>query len=469
MDAFRSAVEWADAIRLREVSPSEVTELYLARIDRLDPQLNAFCLRADDDARAAARRATDAVMSTPAEELPPFHGVPIPIKDLYNVAGWPTSHGSQASSPEPVGTDDLSVARLRAAGFVLLGKTNTPELGSISYTENERFGATRNPWDVSRTPGGSSGGAGAAVAAGLAPIGHASDGGGSIRIPASCTGLVGLKASRNRIPAEVNGGEGFSTNGVLTRTVADTAAVLDILGRPDPLGWYNVTPPEFPFAELARRDVGRLRIGITSTPAIPMPIDPEVLAAHAAAAELLVQLGHEVVPVELSLPDVDTFIGAFTAVWNTSSAGLPLDPDRLEPLNRALRDQALELDSIAYVESVYATQLLGRPLIEPFGSQFDVLLTPTLSCLPPEVGAVWNGTDIDPVMALLNCFPMAVFTSVWNVTGLPAISLPLGQSETGLPIGMQFVGGPGREALLLQLATQLEAAAPWADRRPVVS
>jgi len=469
MDAFRSATEWADAIRARAVSPVEVADLYLERMDRLDPELNAFSFRADDEVRAAAKAAADAVVSTPADELPPFHGVPLPIKDLNNVAGWPTSYGSRGASADPVAADDLVVARFRAAGFVFTGKTNTPELGTISFTENDRFGATRNPWDTTRTPGGSSGGAGAAVASGMAPLAHASDGGGSIRIPSSCNGLVGLKPSRNRVPNGVNAIEGFGISGVVARTVADSAAALDIVGRPDPLGWYNAPPPEAPFADLAKRSPGRLRIGITSTPPLAMPVDPEVLAAHAATAELLAGLGHDVFPVELTMPDVDLFVQSFTTVWNTASAGLPLEPTALEPLNRALRDLGTALDSISYVEAVYRTQLLSRIITAPFGERFDVLLTPTMACLPPPVGSVWAGADADPVMPLLNCFPMAVFTSVWNVTGLPAISLPLGRSASGLPIGMQFVAGAWQDAVLLQLATQLESAAPWAAVRPTVS
>ena len=469
MDAFRSAIDWAAAIRRREVSSAEVTELYLDRIDLLDPQLNAFVRRADDDARAAARRADAITASTPAAELPPFHGVPIPIKDLNAVAGWPTSYGSMGGSSEPVEHDDLVVARLRGAGFVFLGKTNTPELGTISCTENDRFGATRNPWNTAHTPGGSSGGGGAATAAGLAPMAQASDGGGSIRIPASCNGLVGLKPSRNRITNGVNPLEGFATDGVLTRTVADTAAALDVLAQPDPLFWYNAPPAGRSFADQAREAPRRLRIGITATPSMPVPVDPEVLAAHEATAKLLADLGHEVVPVELDMPDADVFVASFTIVWNTGSAGLPIDVTKLEPLNLALREQAMALDSVAYVEAVYRTQLLARQIVAPFGRDFDVLLTPTMACLPPEVGSVWAGADVDPVMPLLNCFPMAVFTAVWNVTGMPAISLPLGRSAGGLPIGMQFVGGPWQDALLLQLAAEIETAAPWAAERPVVS
>lgn len=469
MDAFRSAIDWARAIRTRQVSPVEVVDLYLERVDRLDPQLNAFSFRADDEVRAAARSAADAVVSTPADELAPFHGVPLPVKDLNNVAGWPTSHGSRGSSDEPAAADDLVVARLRAAGFVPLGKTNTPELGTISFTDNLRFGPTRNPWDATRTPGGSSGGAAASVASAMAPIAHASDGGGSIRIPSSCTGLIGLKPSRNRVPGEVNGIEGFATDGVLTRTVADSAAVLDVIGRPDPLAWYNAPPPPRPFAELATAAPGRLRIGITATPPIPVPVDPEVLAAHTAAAELLADLGHDVVPVEISMVDADMFLASFTVVWNTGSAGIPLDIDALEPLNAVLRQQALDLDSISYVEAVYRTQLMARSLVAPFGADYDVLLTPTMACLPPTVESVWDGADADPLAALGNCFPMAAFTAVWNVTGMPAISLPLGRSASGLPIGMQLVAGPWNDALLLQLAHQLESAGALGSDHPQVS
>lgn len=467
-DPARSALDWADAIRRREVSPVEVAELYLGRIDRLDGTLNAFALRDDERVRASARAAADAVVHTPAEDLPPFHGVPLPIKDLNVVAGWPTTYGSEAADDQPGVANELVVQRFVDAGFVLLGKTTTPELGTISCTESRRLGVTRNPWDTDRTPGGSSGGAGAAVAAGMAPIAHASDGGGSIRIPASCTGLVGLKPSRNRIPSEVNPLEGFATSGVVTRTVADTAAVLDVIGAPDPLGWYNAPPPPQPFAVLAGQEPPRLRVGLLTTPFLDLPVDAEVVAATEQAGALLASLGHAVGPVELTFPDADAFVQSFLKVWDTGSAGLPLDPQRLEPLNQALRARAQELDALAYVEAVYVTQLLSRVVVANLGRDVDVLLTPTMACLPPAVGSVWQGADVHVEAPLMNCFPMAVFTSVWNVTGLPALSLPLGRSSGGLPIGVQLVGGPWQDALLLQLGTQLEAAAPWAGHRPPV-
>ncbi len=242
MTRFDSALDLAAAIRARSISPTEALEHHLGVVDRLDPTLNAFAFRDDDRARADAAAATELVASTPAEELPPFCGVPIPIKDLNRVQGWPTTYGSRGVPEGPEPTDDPPVARLRSAGFVFMGKTTTPEFGTISMTESERLGVTRNPWNTDHTPGGSSGGAGAAVAAGMAPIAHASDGGGSIRIPASCNGLVGLKASRNRITNLVESMTSASTSGVVTRTVADTAAALDVLAEFDRGAW-NVAPP----------------------------------------------------------------------------------------------------------------------------------------------------------------------------------------------------------------------------------
>ena len=470
MDAFASALELAAAVRRREVSPAELMDFYLDRVDRLNPTLNAVCFRDDDTARAAAQRATDVVTSTPAEELPPFHGVPLPIKDLNDVAGWPTTYGSKGASPEPVRESELVVRRFVDAGFVLMAKTATPEFGTISFTESAALGVTHNPWNPEHTPGGSSGGAGSAVASGMAPIAHASDGGGSIRIPASCNGLVGLKASRNRVPNVVNSIEGFGTDGVLTRTVADTAAVLDIIGKPDPLAWYNALPAPGLFASLGQAAPPRLRIGYSTAPGVELPIDPACVEAVEVAASLLASLGHEVSEAKLDLPDADRFIEAFGVVWNTGSAGLPLvDWDAIEPLNAALRVAGRALDSIAYVEAVMATQMLGRPIMAAFGSDFDVLITPTMAVQPPRCGAVWDGADDDPMMAIFNCYPMAAFTSVWNVTGLPALSLPLHQAPSGLPVGVQLVAGPWQDATLLQLGTQLEQAAPWRDRHPTLA
>ena len=244
MERHATALQVAAAVRSGEVSPSELMQEYLGRADRIDPQLNAFALRDDERALADARAADDVVAAARRDgsELPPFSGVPMPIKDLNDVAGWVTTHGSRATPDVPAERDELVVERFRRAGFVLMGKTTTPEFGSISRTESLRFGVTRNPWNTDHTPGGSSGGAAASVASGMAPVAHASDGGGSIRIPASCNGLVGLKASRGRVTDRRYGVVGASTSGVLVRDVADAAALLDVMAELDTGSW-NVAPP----------------------------------------------------------------------------------------------------------------------------------------------------------------------------------------------------------------------------------
>ncbi len=466
---YASALDAADAVRRREVSPSELMDHYLAEVDRVNPVLNAFALRDDDRARELAAAATDLVASTPAEDLPPFHGVPMPIKDLDDVAGWPTTFGSRGTPTAPADADVPEVARLRAAGFVFMGKTTTPEFGTVSMTESERLGITRNPWNTEHTPGGSSGGSGAAVASGMAPIAHASDGGGSIRIPASCNGLVGLKASRNRITGLVESVFGASTVGVETWTVADTAAALDVLGVFDTGSWNLAPPPARPYAQEVGADPGRLRILVTSENALGVPVDPACVDAVDQTARLLESLGHEVLTDGLVYPDAGRFLEGFLSAWTTLSAGVPVvDESALEPHNRANRAQARTLDAMSMVEAVQMLQLLSRHFVEQFGAAFDVLVTPTMAVEPPKVGTIWEGMDQDPNAPLFNCTPMAAYTAMFNVTGQPAISLPLHMSASGLPVGVQFAAGAWQEDLLLRLASQVEEAAPWVARRPSV-
>ncbi len=471
MDAFTPAVEIAAAVRRKEISPVEVAEMYLDRMDQFDGTLNAFCHRADDEVRGAAKRAADVVATTDATELPPFFGVPLPIKDLNAVAGWPSTQGSLGTSWEPQTSSDLVVERFLEAGFILFGMTNAPEFGTVSYTESDAHGITRNPWNPDHTPGGSSGGAGAAVASGMVPIAHASDGGGSIRIPAACNGLVGLKPSRNRVPNGVNELEGLATSGVLAHTVLDTAHALDVIGRADPLSWYNAPPPSQPFAASATQPPPRLRVGYTTTPPLEMNMSPAYVTAVSKTVEALAATGHDVSEVSLSMPDADAFVESFGLIWNTGSAGIPIqDWSRVEPLNRALREAGKARDSIAYVEAVRRTQLLARPLMAQFLDSFDVLVTPTMATLAPRCGSVWEGADEDPLIAMLNCYPMGIFTSIFNVTGLPAISVPVHHDdEAGLPACVQIAAGPWRDDLALQVAAQLEQALPWKDRRPPIS
>jgi len=467
MTRFDSALDVAAAIRAKQVSPVEVLDHYLGQVDTFDPTLNAFALRDDERARAEAVAATERVASTPVDELPLFTGVPLPIKDLNDVAGWVTTHGSNGTPDVPAERDDLVVERFRAAGFVLMGKTTTPEFGTISMTESDRFGATRNPWNPAYTPGGSSGGAGAAVAAGMAPIAHASDGGGSIRIPASCNGLVGLKPSRNRITDRVEKMTGAATSGVLTRTVADAAAGLDVLAGND-LGAWNVAPPhQGTFAAEVGAPPGKLRIRVASSNPLGIDVAPACAEAASQAADMLADLGHEVVETDPDWPDAGAFLTGFLTVWATISAGIEgLDPERIEAHNRVNREQALATSSIAFVEAEALLQRASRELTMQFGRDFDVLVTPTMAVAPPEVGSIWEGSDVDPNMPLLNATPMAAYTAMFNVTGQPAVSLPLHSDELGLPVGVQFVGAPWAEATLLRLASQIETALPWSDRWP---
>lgn len=469
IDAFTPAADLAAAVRQKKVSPTELAELYLDRIERFDGELNAFCHRADDEVRAAAKVATDEVATRRAEELAPFHGVPLPIKDLNDVAGWPTTSGSNATDHSPASAHHPVVQRFVDAGFVLLGKTAAPEFGTISFTESDLHGVTRNPWDTGRTPGGSSGGAGAAVAAGLAPVAHGSDGGGSIRIPASCNGLVGLKATRGRITNDRIDLEGLSTSGVLARTVADLAAGIDALSRHDPAAWWSPPTPATRLADVVDQTPPTgLRVGSMHTaPDDLVPVDPGCASAVDLALMHLSLHGHHPTDRAPAFPSPDELITAFGTIWNANGAGYDADPERMEPLNRVLHDAARAVDSWAYIEAVATTQKLSRRIVEAFVTDLDLMVTPTMACLPPAVGAWREGMDVDPMMGMFNCFPMGIFTSIFNVTGLPAISVPIHHDETtGLPVGVQIAAAPWREDLLVQVARQLEQSLPWIDRRP---
>jgi amidase len=470
IDPFTPAVDLAEAVRCKDVSPVELVDVYLDRMDRLDGRLNAFCHRADDEVRKAASAAADAVVTASPGDLGPFHGVPLPIKDLVDVAGWPTTYGSAGASPAPATTSDRIVQRLVEAGFVLLGKTTTSEFGAISFTESDALGITRNPWDPDRTPGGSSGGAGAAVAAGMAPLAHAADGGGSIRVPASCNGLVGLKATRGRITNGTVEVEGLATHGVVARSVADTAAALDVLAHHDPAAWWSPPSRRAPFADTAAASPPTgLRIGVLfDSPVEAVSVDPACKAAVDTTLRTLESAGHRVVDTPIPIPPPHELIASFTTIWNVSAAGIPLaDADAVEPHNRALRDAARDIDSWAYAQAVQQAQRLSRTIVEAFAARFDLVVTPTMACLPPPVGAWRDGVDENPLMAILNCYPLAMFTSLFSVTGLPAISVPIHHDDgTGLPVGIQIVATPWREDLLLQAARTLELAHPWADLRP---
>jgi amidase len=472
MDPFDSALDIAARVRAKDVSPLEVVDVFLARIEQLEPRLNAFAHRDPERLRRAASEANDTVAAADGTDaLPPFCGVPMPIKNLNAVAGWPCTFGSRGGSTEPQPRSEPLVERFQAAGFLLLGMTNTPEFGTISYTESDAHGITRNPWDTARTPGGSSGGAAAAVASGMAPIAHASDGGGSIRIPAACCGLVGHKPSRGRVPNEFIALEGFAAEHVVARTVADSAAALDVDAVIDPLVFFSAPQPPKPYAELVREAPPRLRVAYTTTPPLDVLVDRACADAVDEACLALESAGHDVAEATLAISDADAFMAAFTTVWNTGSAWSPIErPDEMEPLNAALAAAGRQVDSMAFAAAVRQTQLLARTVLARFGHDFDVLVTPTMACLPPGVGSWRAGMDVDPVRGLLNCTPMAVFTAVWNVCGLPATSVPTHHDEaSGLPVGVQVVAPAWRDDLCLQIAAQLEQALPWRARRPDIA
>lgn len=467
METHATALQVAAAIRSGEISPSEVLDECLARVDRLDPMLNAFCLRDDDRARSEARVADDLVATARRDgtDLPPFAGVPIPIKDLNDVAGWVTTHGSRATPQEPATEDELVVGRLRRAGFVLMGKTTTPEFGSISRTESSRFGVTRNPWNTDHTPGGSSGGAGAAVASGMAPVAHGSDGGGSIRIPSSCNGLVGLKASRGRVTDRRYGVVGASTSGALARDVADAAAMLDVMSELDPGSW-NVAPLRAEsYGGEVGRNPGRLRVRVCVDNPLGLPVDGDCAAATTSIGDLLSDLGHDVVEGAPSWPDAGEFITHFVTVWNTLAILNPLaDESLLEPHNAAAWEASRATDAFAYLGADAALQAASRELTSQFGADgdFDLLVTPTMSVVPPRAGVAMDGVEDLPTAPVMNSIPMACYTSMFNATGQPAVSVPAHVTPTGLPVGVQLVAPPWREDLLIRVASQIESARPWA-------
>ena len=466
---YRTARSLAASIRARELSPVELVGAALARADQVGERINALVWRNDDEARRLARDAADAVVHADPADLPPFHGVPIPIKDLTEVAGWPVTYGSFGAPEGLSDHSELIVEAFQRAGFILTGRTNTPEFGPITASENVRYGVTRNPWDLDRTPGGSSGGAGAAVAAGIFPVAHGNDGGGSIRIPASCCGLVGLKVSRGRIPRLVAGWEGGVVEGALTRDVADTAAILDVTCGQDRYQWYNAPAPERPFISEVGADPGRLRIGLVEEPPLRLSLDPACRDAARQAGEALEGLGHDVEPARLDASD--EFVGAFLNVVNTGLATYDgIDWEKTEPHIQAGLAAGKALDSISYLNSVQTLQRETRRLMARWDDEFDVLVTPTMTIEPPLAGEILAAVhaSVTTGVPALQVFRMAVLTSPFNMSGQPAISLPTYMTPTGLPIGVQLVGGPFGEARLLQVAAQLESALPWAGRRPPI-
>ncbi|WP_094980282.1 amidase [Rhodococcus pyridinivorans] len=475
----------AELVATGQVSASELLETAIARLDTVEPTLNTVVRRLDDKARVLAREPLDG----------PFAGVPFLLKDLgQDLAGEPTSCGSRVLADLPMDENSVIVDRWLGAGLVPFAKTNTPEFGAKGITELEAFGATRNPWDPSVTPGGSSGGSAAAVAAGVVPAAGASDGGGSIRIPAACCGLLGLKPGRGHVPTGMRGGEplhGAATNGVICRTVRDAAAFLDVMAGPYAGGPYLVERARS-YAEAARSAPKRLRIGYETASPIGTPVDPEAKAAVDAAVAVLEELGHHVEPASTGI-DERRLAEDFLIMWFATAAAEVAEACRLT----GARPEDFEFDTriIAAVgKATSASDYIAAHArwaeyasgLAQFHERYDLLLTPTLAFPPSRIGELdtprwmrrageallrtrtaWIATRagfIDRVVD--DNLGRTPYTQLANITGRPAISVPLHWTVSGLPLGVQFVGPLGGVSVLLALAGELEQARPWFDRQP---
>jgi amidase len=468
-----SALDLGLAIRNRVVSPVEVTQHFLDRIEADGDRLGAFVTVTRDLALAQAKRQHSLMHQGLLAS--PLAGVPVPVKDLNHVEGVPIAYGSAVYAGYLAPFEDHVVRRMREAGTICLGKTSTPEFGLPCYTETLIGPPARTPWDLSRGAGGSSGGAAAAVAGGLAPIAQGSDGGGSIRIPASSCGLFGLKPSRGRVSNGPLGGDvgpGLGVIGPLSWTVADAAALLDIMSGPEPGDphWAPPLPAGETFAAHARRDPGRLRIARFRQPVVgQVELHPECIAAYDEASALLERLGHEVIDIDPPLsPEL---VPMFEVVWSVLATLAPVPSGReheLMPLTRHLRERGLPVTGTGYAQAVAGMQTASREAIEAL-APYDAVLTPTLADLPAPVGSLRD--DDDPAADFEAQKRFTPFTALWNVTGMPAVSLPLHHTAPmpgaiqGLPVGVMLAGRPAGEADLLALAGQVEAEVPWHHRR----
>jgi len=453
-----TALEQGELVRRREVSPLELVDHYLERADRLD-SVGAFVTLTPERARETA-------FALGSGESPLF-GVPSAIKDLNLTAGVRTTFGSEAFRDFVPDVSDGVTLSMEAAGLVSIGKTSTPEFGSPCYTEPAVAPPAVTPYDRTRMAGGSSGGAAAAVAAGLVPVAQGSDGGGSIRIPASCCGLVGLKPSRGRISGHPMYGDpvGLATAGSLARTVRDAAALLDVLAgrRPGDPSW--APPPSASFLAACDREPGRLRIARFVEPVIAeVAVDPECVEAWESASRLLASLGHEVADIEVPLPH--EAVPVFETCWSVLTALSVVPPDKehlLRPLTRWLTERGRAVSGPEFGLAIGAMRRFAATALTTLAA-YDAVLTPTVATPPPLVGALRD--DDDPAADFAAQKDYTPWTSAWNVTGMPAVSLPLHWTADGLPVGVMLAARPAEEELLLSLAAQVETAAPWSDRRP---
>jgi len=460
--AFAGAARIAEMVRAKEISPSELVELYLGRIAALEPQLNAFRVVLAEGARADAKRAEERLAKG---DDAPLLGVPVAIKDNVDYAGEVTTNGTAAYG-EPATEDGLVVRRLRDAGATILGKTNLPELAIYGFTESPAWGATRNPWDTSKTSAGSSGGSGVAVAAGMCAIAHATDGAGSIRYPAAFNGLFGLKPQRNRIslsPVREHW-YGLSVSGCVSRTVEDTALYLDVMSGPEKGDLDSPPPFEGPLVEAARMSPGKLRIACTTKTATPVKKAPEAMAAYNETIELLRSLGHEVTEAAppYSSARNDFFPMYFRGIRD-EALSMP-HPERLSDQTKGFVRMG-RLFSDRKMRKVRDRLPAATAKIEAFFRDYDVLLTPATAQPPFEVGKLLGKGALNTMNAMANVYP---YGFRWNYTGQPAATIPAGFTDSGLPRSVMLIARPNREDVLVSLGAQLEAERPWADRRPAL-
>ncbi len=470
MDGYESydALGLAELVKTGEATPTALLDAAIERLEKRNPALNAVVIPMLDHARRAL-----------AAGLPdgPFRGVPFLLKDLHaSVPGVRTTYGSKLFADNVPSFESEIVARFRRAGLVTFGKTHSPEFGLTTTSESRLFGQTRNPWHPERGAGGSSGGSAAAVAAGIVPAAHATDGGGSIRVPASCCGVFGLKPTRGRVPAGPDAGEGWSgmsAQGVVSRSVRDSAALLDAIHGPDLGAPYAAQPPARPFLSEVGAKAGPLRIALQTSTWNGAPTHPSCVAAAEDAAKLCASLGHHVEEARFEL-DLEPFreatgviIGASTRATMEDRAralGRPLVPDDVEPGTWLVSSIGASKDALAYVRALRTIHRLGRELAR-FLERYDVLLTPTLA-VPPVALGVLSLSNPNPGESVRTLFQTVGFTQLANATGNPAMSVPLFWDADGLPIGSHFIGRMDDEATLFRLAAQLEQARPWFERRP---
>ncbi|MGA9276302.1 amidase [Ilumatobacter sp.] len=462
------ATAQAELVASGEVSAAELVDAAIERIDAFDEPLNSVVIRWFDDAREAAVEVDR--RHAAGEELPHFAGVPTLLKDLWaHSIGHPMTNGNAGLRDEmPISTYDTTlVTRFRDVGLITLGRTNSPELGSLPVTEPLSFGPTRNPWSTDHTPGGSSGGSAAAVAAGLVPIANASDGGGSIRIPASCCGLIGLKPSQGRITMGPDRDEsGLGVHFAVTRSMRDTAALLDATSGPG-VGDNVIAPaPTRPYVDELGVDPGRLRIGLLAQHPLGEHLDPECAAAARAGAALLEGLGHDVSEAHPEVLEDAAFSSRFMAIWATNMAlsveacsrmiGRDLTEDEVEPVNWAMAQFAQHMTATDFAGALAAVGEYRRSMQSWWADGWDLLLSPTLSEPPAKIGEHLAQPG-DPMAGMKRAAQFVSFTPPFNTSGQPAISLPLHTTPDGLPVGVQLVAAYGREDVLIRVASQIEA------------